>query len=190
MPLTADITFHGLDPSPAIEARIRARVEQLDRFHPRIGRCRVVVEAPHRRHHKGKTYSVRIEAHVAGAVVAVNRDPGKDHAHEDVYVAIRDAFDALDRRLEDHARRKRGEVKTHEAPLTGRIVRLFPDRAYGFIATSDGQEVHFHAAAVVGARFADLAVDMTVRVVLGGEDSSEGPQASTVQPVPPEIAAR
>jgi hypothetical protein len=36
--------------------------------------------------------------------------------HKDLYVVIREVFDAARRRLEDHARRERGDVKRHEAP--------------------------------------------------------------------------
>jgi len=40
----------------------------------------------------------------------------QSHAHEDVYVAIRDAFDAAKRRLEDYACLQRGDVKRHAQP--------------------------------------------------------------------------
>jgi hypothetical protein len=45
--------------------------------------------------------------HVPGAALVINRDPGQDQAHEDVYVAMRDAFDAAERRLEDYVRKSR-----------------------------------------------------------------------------------
>lgn len=46
------------------------------------------------------------------ATVAYQRP--QNHAHEDVYVAIRDAFNFAGRRLEDHARKIRGQVKRRQ----------------------------------------------------------------------------
>jgi len=113
VPVPVQISLRHMDPSPALEARIHEKAEKLERFFDRIVNCEVVVEAPHKHHHKGKLYNVRIEINVPGANVYVGRSGPQDHAHEDVYVALRDAFDAAYRQLEDHARRMRGDVKTH-----------------------------------------------------------------------------
>ena len=113
VPVPVQISFRHMDPSPALEARVHEKAEKLERFFDRIVSCEVVVEAPHKHHHKGKLYNVRIEINVPGASVNVGRSGPQDHAHEDVYVALRDAFDAAYRQLEDHARRMRGDVKTH-----------------------------------------------------------------------------
>jgi len=40
-------------------------------------------------------------------------EPSKHAAHEDLYVAIRDAFNAAARKLQDYAQRQRGTVKSH-----------------------------------------------------------------------------
>jgi ribosomal subunit interface protein len=113
MQIPLQISFRNMDPSPAVEARIRKKAEKLERFHDRIIGCTVVVEAPHRRHNKGKLYSVRVDISVPRKEVVIGRAKPIDHAHEDVYVAIRDAFNAAARRLEDEARKMRGSVKTH-----------------------------------------------------------------------------
>lgn len=113
MQIPLQITFRNMDPSPAVEERIRKKAAKLERFHDRIIGCTVVVEAPHRHQHKGKLYSVRVDISVPGTDVVVDRAKPADHAHEDVYVAIRDAFDAAVRRLEDQTRKMRGDVKTH-----------------------------------------------------------------------------
>jgi ribosomal subunit interface protein len=109
MQIPLQITFRDIDPSPAIEKRLRQQVAKLEQFHPRISACRVVIEAHHRRHRKGKLYQVRIDLTVPGAEVVVSRDPEVDHAHEDLYVAIRDAFVAARRRLEDVVPERRRE---------------------------------------------------------------------------------
>lgn len=117
-----EISFRNMDRSDAVEARVRENAEKLEQVFDRITSCRVVVEATHRHHHKGNLYHVSIDIGVPGTMVVVDRDPGKNHAHEDVYVAVRDAFKAARRRLEDHAERRAGKVKTHEAPPTEDVV--------------------------------------------------------------------
>lgn len=113
MPIPMQITFRDMEPSPAIEERIRERAERLAHFADRITHCHVVVQAPHRHQHQGRLYQVHVDLSVPGAHLAVTRQPESRHTHEDVYVAVRDAFDAARRQLEDHIRRQRGEVKSH-----------------------------------------------------------------------------
>jgi cold shock CspA family protein len=125
----------------------------------------VAVETPHRHHHRGNLFHVRIDITVPGRELVVGRSPAAHHAHEDVYVAIRDAFRAAARQLEDHARLVRGEVKTHAVPAHGRVARLFADQGYGFIETSDGDEIYFHRNSVVEHAFDRLDVGSEVRVV-------------------------
>jgi ribosomal subunit interface protein len=175
------ITFHGMEPSPAIEARIREKAAKLEHFHDRIVGCKVVVEAPHRHHHKGKLYNVRIDISVPGKDVFVGHSGPLNHAHEDVYVAIRDAFNAAGRQLEDHVRRTRGDVKAHVAPVHGKVLRLGED--YGFAQTQGGQEVYFHKNSVVDDAFDRLKIGSEVRLVIADSEGVEGAQASTVTPI-------
>jgi len=118
---------------------VRRRAEELQQFSDRVSACRVTLEAAHRRHRQGTIYQVRVELAVPGGKIVVNREPGEDHAHEDMHVAIRDAFDAARRRLQDHMRRLDGQTKQHEAPLIGRIARVFAERDYAFLETADGE---------------------------------------------------
>lgn len=165
--------------------------------------CRVIVEAPHRHHHKGKAYLVRIDLTVAGGELVVNRapkrlaaakpnggkdpdkefaevhEPSKHAAHEDIYVAIRDAFNAAARKLQDHARRRRGKVKLHEPAPVGQIARLFPVEDYGFLTTPDGREIYFHKNSVLPPGFDRLEVGHEVH--FAEELGEKGPQASTVR---------
>ena len=177
------ISFRNMDHSEAIEAKVRERATKLENFYGHITRCRVVVEAPERRHHKGKLYHVRIDLAVPGRELVVSRHPGKKHAHEDVYVAVRDAFNAARRQLEDHVRKLNGRVKSHDTPLHGRVLRLSPEQGYGFIATSDGLEIYFHKNSVLRDGFKKLKVGSEVRLVVAEGESREGPQASTVDPL-------
>ena len=102
--------------SEALEARIRQRAAKLDLFHPNVTGCHVAVEEQRRHHQQGRWFNVRVAVGVPGHEVVVNRDHD-----EDPYVALNDAFDAVSRRLEDIARKHRGEVKAHTAPLHGAL---------------------------------------------------------------------
>ena len=108
MQIPLQITIRDVDHSEALETRIRDKVAKLEEFSKHIISCRVVVEVPHKHHHQGKQFNVRIDIGVPGSEIVVNRD----HA-EDVYVALRDTFDAAKRQLEDYARKIRGDIKAH-----------------------------------------------------------------------------
>ena len=181
MELEPQIKFRNLDPSPAIEDNIRQHVEKLDRFHKHIIGCRVTVESPHKHQHKGLIYQVKIDITVPGGELLASRGSDKDHTHEDVYVAIRDAFHAARRQLEEYSRKRRGDVKSHEAPPVGRIAKIFGDDEYGFIETPEAREIYFHAHSVLGSGFSNIAVGDLVEFV--EEMGEKGPQASTVKPI-------
>jgi len=99
------VTLHGIDPSPVIDRALRRKGAWIRRYHPHIIACRVTVEAPHRRHRYGRLYGVRVEVTVPGGGLAATRNASLDHTHEDLLVAIRDAFESLRRELMDDARR-------------------------------------------------------------------------------------
>jgi ribosome-associated translation inhibitor RaiA/cold shock CspA family protein len=174
-----------MDHSDAIEARVREKVEHLVMLGDRLTHCRVTIEAPHKHHRKGNTYHVRILLNGPQGQLAVSRDPGDSHAHEDVYVALRDAFDAAERQLKRNRQKQRGDVKSREAPLQGRVGRLFPIEDHGFIITNDGREIYFHRNAVVDGSFDDLEQDQTVELVVSYGDNEAGPHASTVKVISP-----
>jgi len=177
------IAFRNLEAPAAAEAEIRQRAAELEEFFDRIIACHVVVEADHRHHRQGRLYRVRIDLIVPEREIVVRREPPEHHAHEDLHVAIHDAFDAARRQLQDHARAMRGDVKTHSAPNIGRIARLFPENDYGFLVTSDGDDVYLHRNAVLGRGLDKLRVGDAVRYVVQQGEGEQGPQASTVIPL-------
>ncbi len=179
MQIPVQVSFKDVPVSDAVEAAAWEHVAELERFCDRITSCRVVIAAPHRRHHKGAVFTVRVDLTVPGEEIVVNREPGLDHAHEDVHVAMRDAFQAVRRRLEDHARRVRQQVKTHARIPRGRIAMLRPEAGYGFIATEDGREVYFHQHALLGGDFAQLRAGDEVS--FREERGTKGPQATSVR---------
>jgi cold shock CspA family protein/ribosome-associated translation inhibitor RaiA len=183
MQLPLQITFRHMVTSEAVAARIRERAEELERFFDRIVSCRVVVECRHPRHLQGNLFRVRIDLKVPGREIAVGRDPAGHHAHQDVYVAIRDAFDTTRRLLEGYAREARGDGKLHAVPDHGKVARLLPEQNCGFILSTDGNEVYFHRNSVTNVGFDKLVVGDEVRFVVQYSESTEGPQASTVVPL-------
>ena len=172
------ISFHGVDPTPAIESRIRERAAWLERFHDGIVSCHVTVEVPHRHARKAVSFTVRIDLAVKGAEIVVGGD--ESHANVDLYVAIRDAFATARRQLQDHVRVRRGEVKVNAHPPHARVARLHDD-GYGFLETPDGREIYFHRNSVLNDRFDSLRVGAEVR--FAEEQGVNGPQASTVTPL-------
>jgi len=109
MQIPLQVTFKGMDRSEAVEAKVRERAGKLERFAERITSCRVVVERATHRHHKGDVYHVRVDVTLPGHEIAATRDPERADTHEDVYAAVRDAFDAARRQIEEALRRRRGE---------------------------------------------------------------------------------
>ncbi len=108
MEIPLQVTWRNIDKSDAVDDDIRAKAEKLNEFNDHIMSCRVVVEASHKHHHKGNLYRIRIDVKVPDRELVVTRDPGDEHSHEDIYVTVRDAFDAMRRQLQDHARNRRG----------------------------------------------------------------------------------
>ncbi|MGE5412818.1 MAG: HPF/RaiA family ribosome-associated protein [Syntrophomonadaceae bacterium] len=108
------ITFRGVPEDAALEEKVRRRALRLERYYDGIQRCHVWVEAPHGHHLRGRLYEVRLRITVPDGEILVEGQPQND----DVQVAIRGAFDAARRQLEDYARRRRGDVKSHRRRAT------------------------------------------------------------------------
>lgn len=167
------ITFRDIEHSEALETHIREKAGKLETFFDPIMSCRVVVEMPHQHKHQGRFFNVRVDIGVPGSEIVVNRDK-----HEDVYVALRDAFDAAKRQLEDYGRRLRRETKTHPQQHTGLVARLVPEEGYGFIRRADGDELYFSSDNLVNATFDQIKAGDEVKFI--EEMAAEGPQAKRV----------
>lgn len=178
MRLPLQISVRNVSLSDAAKDNIRDKAAHLDQYYDNITSCRVAVEAVNRNQRQGILYKVRVDMTVPGSELVVNRE-----SDEDVYVTIRDAFDAVARQLEKHARKQRSEVKHHEAPPEARVSRLFSQEGYGFIENTEGYEVYFHRNSVLNGDFDKLAVGASVRYV--EELGEKGPQASAVTVVAP-----
>jgi cold shock CspA family protein len=178
MQLLPQIAFRGFAASPELEAEVIDRVRELEDFCDRITSCHVVVEAPHHHHHTGNLYHVRIHVSVPRKELVVDREPSEHHASEQVLVALRDAFDAMRRQLEDYVRETRRDVKHHDLSAHARVKKIFPEADYGFLETADGREIFFHANSVLDG-FDRLTYGAEVRYV--EEQGEKGPQATSVR---------
>ena len=185
MPADVQIAFRGMEPSPSVEARVQRRAEDLQQLSDRVTACRVTLEAAHRRHRQGTIYHVSIDLAVPGGKIVVNREPGEDHAHEDMHVAVRDAFDAARRQLQDHVRRLDGQTKQHPAPSIGRIARVFAERDHAFLETADGEETYLSRNAAIGGGFDRLKSATVCGQVVDLDEGDNGPQDTLYRSTPP-----
>jgi ribosomal subunit interface protein len=127
------ITFHGMEASQAVEEAVRTKAAHLERFASDIMGCRAVVDWLQKHQHRGRPFGVRIGLALPGHELVVDRV-----ANEDIYVALRAAFDNMKRQLEDVVRLRRGNEKQHPRYLHGEVVRLNAPEGFGFIHTRDG----------------------------------------------------
>lgn len=117
MSFPVQITFRNMASSAALEERIRTLVEKLERFSGQITRCQIVVDAPHHGHHEqGGLFDFRIDISVPRKEIIIGRAHTRNPAHENAYVALRDAFRAARRQLQDYERIRRLEIKNHSQP--------------------------------------------------------------------------
>lgn len=111
--------------SDSIEANVIEKVQKLEQFSKEIISCSVVIEAPNKRHQHGNLFNVNIEVTLPGCDIVASKHSDQNHAHEDVFVAVRDAFNAVRRQLQDFVLKQCGEVKTHPESPHGAIKELF-----------------------------------------------------------------
>lgn len=108
------IVFHNAEPSDAVRQRGVQLLDKLARYFPAIMHGTMTIEGTHRHHHQGNIYHVSLRLHLPGGDALVSREPERNHAHEDVYVAMRDACDAAKRQLEALVRSRGGKGAQHE----------------------------------------------------------------------------
>jgi ribosomal subunit interface protein len=171
MQVPLEISTRRIELTPDLEADLRRRATKMERLYDRITSCRIAVERESLHHNEGGPYRVRLDITVPGSELVADKEA------EDLNIAIRDAFQAAERQIDEFSQRRRGEVKTQVGPPEGRVVRIFPEQDFGFLESGDGREVYFHRNAVLEG-FEKLEVGNRVR--FAEEQGIEGPQASTV----------
>jgi putative sigma-54 modulation protein len=102
MTMPVEVHFHGLEKSTAVEERVREKVDKLARHFDRMTHCRVVVEAPHRNPQRPKIYQIKIEVGMPGrSPIVVSHERAGSDATEELGLALRDAFEAALRKVDD-----------------------------------------------------------------------------------------
>lgn len=113
MAIRTSVTFRGMDVSEALCTKIEERAQRLNRFAEDILSCNVVVNACGHKHHHGNRYNVRASVTLRDCTIETGHTPSPDSSREDAYLAVTHTFDAMRRRIEDHVRRRRGNIKSH-----------------------------------------------------------------------------
>ena len=173
------IQYLGFSESTAVSAAVWEYVEHIEKIYGRIMSCNVVISHPHRKHQKGGIYHVKIRLHMPGGDIFIDKEPEKNHAHEDIYVALRDAFDSAKRKLEDFTRIREGRVKDKIGPAHAKILRIIDFDDCGFVLTEDDREIYFHRNSLLNGEFEKLKIGQEVR--FSESLGEKGPQVSSMQ---------
>lgn len=180
------ITFHNVHHSAVVEASVSEEIARLESVFGRITGCRVVIDQPHRHRREGNPFEVRIDLSVPGRELAVKHQRAANLGPSELSTLVHEAFDEVQRQLEEFVRCRRGFVKAHESTPRARVASLFPEAGYGFLETIDGREVYFHGNSVLGGGFGRLRIGTEVTFI--EEPGDKGPQASTVHVEEKQIA--
>lgn len=182
MQVPIEISFHNMDRSEAMEARVQSRLARLEKMTDSLISCRVVLEAVGKQP-LGSPLSISIRLGLPGKDIVVKKEQRRHEMKGDAYQVIGVAFDIVERQIEEHLRINRHDVKAHDGPTYARIVKLYPEQDYGFIETPVHTNVYFHSDVVADRSFDTLEVGHEVLYTLAAEEGPMGPQASRVQPV-------
>jgi cold shock CspA family protein len=175
MDVQTTLAFKGIDRSPALEKAIEKRIKELAHLRSGLMRVHVVVSELGRHQNQGRHFSVHLDLHCKGR----SNDIAITHRHdEDPFVALRDAFDAAKRMLQNDLHRVRGDVKQHAQKRSGRVARLDRDGGFGFIEDQNGTEYYFGRDNVSNHSFENLEPGQPVSFL---EDyGADTPQAKRV----------
>lgn len=178
-----ELSFKNVAPSDEIKALVAEKARHLETFYDGITSFHVYIRAPHGSQRRGNLYEVTIEVRVPGTELVVHLNQKDAARHEHLRVAVRDAFAAMAQELKSWKDKVRGDVKTHEGPLQGKIAEIQHDEGYGQIMSTDQRLIYFHRNSVVDGDFDSLHAGDAVELVVQSDESDIGPQASTVRPI-------
>jgi ribosomal subunit interface protein len=174
MNIPLEITYRDVKQSAEITAYIKNRAQKLEQYSDHIIKCRVVVEKAIKKQ-KQQRYNVRITLAVPHQELATH-----NNVTENMYKSIHNAFNRVQRQLEDHHRTLEGFVKRHDVQTSGVIARLFDQDEFGFIESLDGnEEYYFNSDNLIKFDFDHLEVGDTVHFIQAA--GNEGQQAHRVK---------
>lgn len=174
------ITFLDFPESDVVWIAVQKRIEKLEHFFSRIIRCEVAIFLPHRHRHSDRLYHIQIRIFLPGDDVIITRKPVQNEAHRNIYVAIRDSFNAAERLLREKIKIVRHENKLHhqENRQIGKITKLFFNDGYGFLTTFDGNEFYFDKNCLLNKKFEQLEIGQKARFL--DELGEKGPQVTSM----------
>jgi ribosome-associated translation inhibitor RaiA/cold shock CspA family protein len=178
MAIYTEIAFRGMEPSAAVEQLIHKRVKKLELMFSHVAACRVIIEAPHKHRIRGNLFHVRVDLSAPQSELVSSRDIGMNIAHEQLHVALRDAFSALRKQLLKHKQKLRVDYHLPDALPSAAVKLISHVDDYGILETIDGREIFFHRNSVVDGDFDRVRVGDVLR--FSEELGAKGPQASSV----------
>ncbi len=175
------IVFRDIQHSASLAKLIEDRVQRLEHVYDHIIGCRVVAGASHRGLQQAiMPLALTVEVEVPGRPLIVAKSDAKKKGEQSGLVNR--VFDAVQRRLEQLAQIKKGNVKRHEnAVESGVVVRLFPEQDHGFVEVKGGADLYFTRNCVVRGSFDALRIGALVQITRATTEGVMGPQASSVQ---------
>ncbi len=180
MQVPAEISYQNCEASEDVRSEVARQVQHLEKFSPRITSCHVAVVGSDKRHRHGGAFKVDLRIAIPQHKdIIVNRSHRDVPEHGHILVAIRDAFSAAQRQIEDAMRDMQGAVKMHAVEEHGHVTKFLAGEDCGFIETADGREIFFHRDSFLDGAFDRLVVGAEVR--FAEEEGEKGAQASTVR---------
>ncbi|MCB0357806.1 MAG: ribosome-associated translation inhibitor RaiA [Bdellovibrionales bacterium] len=108
------IDFPDSQVSPAVKERIEDELNELGNQYTYITSCHIAVRIPHK--HKGRPFfHIHVKLEVPGKTFVIDREPETREEHRDVYLALRDTFDILERKLRKHNQKLKNHMHHKEA---------------------------------------------------------------------------
>jgi len=167
MKIPPEITYRGVDKTPAIANLVEEKIAKLERVCDHISSCHIAIEKAHDRPSGGSPYRVRLDITVPpNHELAAESQPGERNQYLEVDAVIRDAFDKAWRQLRDLSKQQqeydKGQVNDGSHDTTALVTKLFPDQDYGFLKTLEGEDIYFNRQSVVD-EFERLEIGTGVR---------------------------
>jgi len=181
MNVPLEIHFGHIEKTDDLELLIRERVEKLEQVCDYLSSCRVSVDRIGHTPQRGSPFRVRVDLTVPpDHEVVATREPGEGEAGDVLHSVIREVFTAAQRQLKKLVQLQHGKKKTHPGQeVTAMVIRLYPEKGFGFIKTLDGREIYFHQNSVLNEKFESLSVGTGVH--FEEEIGEHGPQATSVK---------
>lgn len=186
MQVPPEIAFRDIEPTDELKALILDGIDKLETVYPNLISCRAVVTDTTPGRNSGNNYRVRLEISIPHKTVMVDEDTPESDEARTLQQTIKSTFAVARKRLQKAKELQRGDVKTHDLPPHGRIVRLLTDPTgvrYGFLESREGRQIYFHEDALIDFDYEDLEVGDEVRYAAA--EGNDGPQASTVARLDP-----